>query len=127
MARRSTESVRVVDVASARCCKTVPSKTASRKSAMPSRFQEKHGPEAESIIYCHPRSNPGGRERHDDVPESSGPCEPSRQQSFDVGHQEPQSNESPPIHRDEKDRRNGGHASAPARQSAFGHHEQKNW
>src|SRR5215469_7058705 len=89
--------------------------------------EEKHSREAKSIICRHARSHPGGRYRHNDVPESSGPCETTRQYPFDIGHQEPQSYESPPIHRYEKDRRNRGHASTPARPDALGHEKQKNW
>src|SRR5262250_3875832 len=41
--------------------------------------EEKHSREAESIIWRHPRSHPGGRYRHNKVPESSGPCKTTRQ------------------------------------------------
>src|SRR5262249_5592927 len=41
--------------------------------------EEKHSREAESIICRHPRSHPGGRYRHNNVPESSGPCKTTRQ------------------------------------------------
>src|SRR5215475_4535142 len=50
--------------------------------------KEKRGAEAELIICHHPSSNPRGRYRHDDVSESSGPSKPSRQHSFDIGHEE---------------------------------------
>ena len=41
--------------------------------------EEKHSREAESIICRHSRSHPGGRYRHNNVPESSGPCKTTRQ------------------------------------------------
>src|SRR5215470_1776168 len=41
--------------------------------------EEKLSREAESIICRHPRSHPGGRYRHNNVPESSRPCKTTRE------------------------------------------------